>query len=360
MMLMARRKGRETYRKVITSPELIEQINPKNKQLADRFLKNFATKRSPNSVVNYKSNLNIFFCYNVIYNDNKFFIDIKKYDLMDFFDFCCTELKWSANRYAQMHSCLSSFSTWVENIYDERYPTFRNLLPKIEKLPKESVRKKSVFKKNELDNLMDWLGEQEKVNEQCLLALIMSSGSRASELLRFTTDMIDENYTAFDGLFLETTEDIRVKGRGVNGKYIPRYLIKDIFLPYYNKWLPIREQIMKNTGKTHNFIFIRSDGEPAQVSTIRSWMEKWDDVLDKHWYPHAGRHFWCSYLLSIGLEKQLIQELQAWSSDVLVDIYNDNTAKDIKWKGLEKLRAALEQESLKEELDEIENEGMDD
>ena len=352
---MARRKGRETYRKVITSPELIEQINPKNKQLVDRFLKNFATKRSPNSVVSYKSNLNIFFCYNVIYNDNKFFIDLKKYDLMDFFDFCCTELKWSSNRYAQMHSCLSSFSAWIENIYDEKYPTFRNLLPKIEKLPKETVRKKSVFKKEELDKLMDWLGEQNKVNEQCLLALIMSSGSRASELLRFTTDMIDENHTAFDGLFLETTEDIRVKGRGVNGKYIPRYLIKDIFIPYYKKWLPIREQIMKENWQTHNYIFIRSDGEPAQVSTIRSWMEKWDDVLDKHWYPHAGRHFWCSYLLSIGLEKQLVQELQAWSSDALVDIYNDNTAKDMKWKGLDKLRAALEQESLKEELDEIEN-----
>ena len=356
---MARRKGRETYRKVITSPELIEQINPKNKQLVDRFLKNFATKRSPNSVVSYKSNLNIFFCYNVIYNDNKFFIDMKKYDLMDFFDFCCTELKWSANRYAQMHSCLSSFSTWIENIYDERYPTFRNLLPKIEKLPKEAVRKKSVFKKDELDSLIGWLGEQGKVNEQCLLALIMSSGSRASELLRFTTDMIDENHTAFDGLFLETTEDIRVKGRGVNGKYIPRYLIKDIFLPYYKKWLPVREQIMKDTGKTHNFIFIRSDGEPAQVSTIRSWMEKWDDVLDKHWYPHAGRHFWCSYLLSVGLEKQLVQELQAWSSDTLVDIYNDNTAKDMKWKGLDKLRAALERESLQEELDEIINNDAD-
>lgn len=356
---MARRKGRETYRNVITSPELIEQINPENKKLVDRFLKNFATKRSPNSVVSYKSNLNIFFCYNVIYNDNKFFIDLKKYDLMDFFDFCCTELKWGSNRYAQMHSCLSSFSTWIENIYDERYPTFRNLLPKIEKLPKEAVRKKSVFKKEELDNLMEWLGKQEKVNEQCLLALIMSSGSRASELLRFTTDMIDENHTAFDGLFLETTEDIRVKGRGVNGKYIPRYLIKDIFLPYYKKWLPVREKIMKETGKTHNYIFIRSDGEPALVSTIRSWMEKWDDALDKHWYPHAGRHFWCSYLLSIGLEKQLVQELQAWSSDALVDIYNDNTAKDMKWKGLEKLRIALEQESLREELDEIENGGID-
>jgi site-specific recombinase XerD len=356
---MARRKGRETFRKVITSPELIAQINPKNQQLVDRFLKNFATKRSPNSVISYRSNLNIFMCWNILWNDNTFFVELKKYELMDFFDFCVTELKWGSNRYAQMHSCLSSFSTWIENIYDEKYPEFRNLLPKIEKLPKETVRKKSVFKKEELDKLMDWLGEQGKVNEQCLLALIMSSGSRASELLRFTTDMIDENHTAFEGLFLETTEDIRVKGRGVNGKYIPRYLIKDIFLPYYKQWLPVREQIMKETGKDHNFIFIRPDGEPALISTIRSWMEKWDDVLDKHWYPHAGRHFWTTYLLSIGLEKELIQELQKWSSDALVDIYNDATAKDRKWKNLDKLKAALEEESFKAELDEIENGDME-
>ena len=352
--IMASRKGIETYRKIITSPELIQQINPENQKLIDRFLKNFATKRSPSSVVSYRSNLNIFFCWNLLYNDNDFFIEIKKYNLMDFFDFCVTELKWGSSRYAQMHSCLSSFSTWIENILDEKYPTFRNLLPKIEKLPKSAVRKKSIFSKEELDNLMDWLGEKEKVNEQCLLALIMSSGSRASELLRFTTDMIDENHTAFEGLFLETTEDIRVKGRGVHGKYIPRYIIKDIFLPYYYKWLPIREQIMKNNQKDHNFIFIRNDGEPALISTIRSWMEKWDDVLDKHWYPHAGRHFWTTYLLSIGLEKELIQELQKWSSDALVDIYNDATAKDRKWKNLDKLKAALEAESFKEELEEIE------
>ena len=55
-------KGRETYRKVITSAELIEQINPENIKLMDRFLKNFATKRSPKYVVVYKSNLQIFFC----------------------------------------------------------------------------------------------------------------------------------------------------------------------------------------------------------------------------------------------------------------------------------------------------------
>lgn len=352
---MARRKGRPTFRKVITSPELIEQINPENKKLVDRFLKNFATKRSPKSVVSYRSNFNIFFCWNVLYNDNKSFIEIKTYELQDFFDFCCMDLKWGSNRYAQMHSSLCSFSDWIENIYYEQFPNFRNVVKRIEKLPKETVRKKSVFKKEELDKLMNWLGEQNKVNEQCLLALIMSSGSRASELLRFTTDMIDENHTAFDGLFLETTQDIRVKGRGINGKYIPRYLIKDLFLPYYKKWLPEREKIMEKNDKIHNYIFIRSDGEPALISTIRSWMEKWDDVLDKHWYPHAGRHFWTTYLLGIGLEKELIQDLQKWSSDSLVDIYNDATAKERKWKGLDKLRAELEKESFNEELDEILN-----
>ena len=342
---MARKRGRETFRKVITSPELIEQINPQNQMLVDRFLKNFATKRSPNSVVSYRSNLNIFFTYILLYQDNDFFIDLKKYQLLDFFDFCVTELKYSSARYSQMHSCLSSFSTFIEAIYDERYPNFRNLLPKIEKLPKEVVRKKSVFTKEELDKLMNWLGEQGKINEQCLLAIMMASGARISELGRFTVSMIDENNTAFEGLFLETTEEMQVKGRGVNGKHIVRYLIKDLFLPYYKKWLPIREKIMKENNKNHDFIFIRSDGEPATVPTFRSWMEKWDDVLDKHLYAHSIRHFWTTYLLGLGLEKEFVQELQDWSSDVLVNLYNDATAKDRKWKNLDKLAQAMEEEN---------------
>ena len=337
--------GRETYRRIITSKENTEKINKDNIALMDRFLKNLSTKRSPKTVENYKSNLIIFFTWNLLENENIFFIDIKKYMLMDFFDYCVTELKWGSNRYAQMHSCISSFSNWIENIYDDRYPNFRNLVKKIEKLPKETVRKKSIFKKEELDSLMKWLDEKGLVNEECLLALIMASGSRASELIRFKTTMIDENHTAFDGLFLETTEEIKVKGRGVNGKYIPRYIIKDMFLPYYKKWLPKRNRIMEENGVSHDFIFIKKDGSPAELGTIRSWMNKWDNVLNSHWYPHAGRHFWCSYLMQIGLEKQLVQELQSWSSDTLVDIYNDNTAKDIKWKSLYKLKDALKDEN---------------
>ena len=342
---MANNKSRKTFRKVITSPELIEQINKQNKMLMERFLKNFATKRSPKSVVVYRSNLNIFMCYNIMFNDNMPFVELKKRDFMEFFDYCVSELQWASQRFHQMHSALSSFSTFIETYYDDDFPLFRNLLPKIEKLPKDTVRKKSVFEKEELDKLMDWLGNIDKPQEQCLLALMMASGARVSELVRFTTTMIDEEHTAFEGLFLETTEEMQVKGRGTNGKHILRYIIKDSFLPYYNKWLPIREKIMKENEKEHDYIFIRSDGEPAQVSTLRSWMEKWDGVLDKHLYAHSIRHFWCTYLLSLGLEKQFVQELQDWSSDTLVDLYNDATIKDRKWKGLDKLAQAIEQEN---------------
>ena len=337
--------GRKTFRKVITSPELIEKINPQNKKLMERFLKNFATKRSPKSVTVYRSNLNIFMCYNIMFNDNMPFVELKKRDLMEFFDYCVSELQWGSQRFSQMHSALSSFSTFIEIYYDDEYPLFRNLLPKIEKLPKDTVRKKSIFEKEELDRLMDWLGEIGKPQEQCLLALMMSSGARASELVRFTITMIDENHTAFEGLFLETTEEMQVKGRGTSGKSILRYIIKDLFLPYYKNWLPIREQIMKENGKEHDFIFIRANGDPAQVTTIRSWIEKWDNVLDKHFYCHSARHFWTTFLLSLGLEKQFVQELQDWSSDTLVDLYNDATMKDRKWKNLDKLKAAMEQEN---------------
>lgn len=341
---MAKRKGRPTYRKVITSPELIEQINPENKKIIDRFLKNFATKRSPKSVVSYRSNLNIFMCWNVLENSNAFFVNIKKLDLMDFFDYCITELKWSSNRYAQMHSCLSSFSTFIENYYDDRYPDFRNLLPKIEKLPKEAVRKKSVFTTEELNALMDKLGEECKIQQQCLLALMMSSGSRASELSRFTTDIIDENNTAFDSLFLETTDEIRVKGRGVNGKSLVRYILKDTFLPYYKKWLPIREQIMKENNRNHNYIFITKTGEPAKVSTFRGWVDVWNDYVDKPFYIHSIRHYYTTTLLSIGLEQEFVQEIIGWTSADMVGIYNDMTAKDRKWKGLDKLKAEVEKD----------------
>lgn len=337
-------KGRETYRKVITSPELTAQINPENIKLMERFLKNFATKRSPNSVVNYRSNLTIFFTYVLLECENKFFIDIKKRDLLDFFDYCVTELRHSPNRYAQMHSCLSSFSAWVENFYDEDYPLFRNLLPKIEKPVKESVREKTILKKEDIDKLFQYFEENNKVQDACLLALAISCGARVSELASFTTNIIDENNIAFDGLFLETTKKIRTKGRGTGGKMLVKYILKDIFLPYYKKWLPIREQIMKETGQDHDCVFITKDGKPASAERLRDWMSNWSDIVGQPCYPHNFRHYNISMYKSLNLDDQLIVYLTGWAESTghgMISIYNDNELRDEKFECLNNLKSFL-------------------
>lgn len=346
---MAKNNGRETFRKIITSPELIEQINPTNVKLMDRFLKNFATKRSPKSVIVYKSNLQMFFCWNIENNDNKLFTDIRKIEMLDFFDYALSELKWSPNRFAQMHSCLSSFSEWIENYFDEEYPTFRNLLPKIEKPTKEAVREKTVLQKEDIDKIFSVLNEEDKIQEQCLLALAISCGARVSELASFTTDLIDEENTVFDGLFLETTSKIRTKGRGVNGKMLTKYILKDMFLPYYKKWLELRKQIMEENNQEHDCIFIVKDGSPASADRLRDWMGNWSDIVGQPCYPHNFRHYNITFLKSLDIEDDLIVYLTGWAEGTghtMISIYNDLTAKDREWKNLDKLKNALEQENV--------------
>ena len=78
---------RKTYRNIITSNELISQINPKNISIINKFLKDKAIRTSGKTITVYESNLNIFFVWNLQYNNNKFFIDIKKLEFSEFFSF---------------------------------------------------------------------------------------------------------------------------------------------------------------------------------------------------------------------------------------------------------------------------------
>ena len=51
---------RETYRKVIVTPDLILKINPKNIDLMKSFLKEKNTRSAETTIKGYESDLNIF------------------------------------------------------------------------------------------------------------------------------------------------------------------------------------------------------------------------------------------------------------------------------------------------------------
>ena len=312
---------RKTYRKIITSEENLEQINPKNKKLVKEFLRDKNMKSSEGTIKGYKSDLDIFFTWNLLENDNQPFHKIKKLRFSQFFSYCIEELKWSPSRFARMRACLSSFSNFIENFYDEdeEFEGFRNVILKaIESMPKAAVREKSIFTEEQVNDLLHWLSvEKNRPQEACLLALAAFSGARISELNRITLDIIDVNNDAFEGKFLETVKQIKTKGRGKQGKPLHKYIIKDLFLPYLNAWLPIREQIMKENEQEHNYLFIKRDGTPAKTETIRGWSEKWEKRLGEHFYFHALRHYFVTQLTRLGLDSDFIIEISGWSDEQL-------------------------------------------
>ena len=332
--------ARATFKNIITSEDKIKNINPKNQRLVEKFLNNLKKNHSNGTIKVYKSNFNIFFVWNMENNDNKFFIDLRKIELNEFFDYCVSELKYNSARYSNMHSSLSSLSNFIENMLDDEYPNFRNLVKKIDKLPNEKVRKKTVFKEEEIDNFLHKLVKEKRYQEACYIALVISCGARFSELLRITTDLIDEKHTVIDGLFLETLDEIKTKGRGQTGKMLKKYIIKDIFLPYYKLWLPERKKILEKNGLNHNSIFLKKNGEPATPAVIRNWIKHWEKELEENVYIHGFRHYWTTWLSNKNVSPKLIQSLQGWESADMVNLYDDTTFLDKSFE-LTELKGAL-------------------
>jgi len=338
---------RKTYRKIITSEKLTSQINPENIKLMERFLKEKNTRCADGTIEGYASDLNIFFTWNLLNNENKFFAEIEKIELADFFSYAVSELQWGSSRFGRVRSALSGMSDFIVKFYDKKYPLFRNVVLKaIELMPKVVKREKTVLSEDQINSLFNYLkNEIKKPQEACLLALAIGSGARIAELLRFNISIIDENNIAFDGLFLETSKEIKTKGRTKQGHMMYKYIIKDIFLPYYKEWLIEREKIMKEHNKTHDELFIKSNGEPAKESTFRSWITKWETFLGVPFYPHCLRHYIVTYLTRLGMSSDFVVAIMGWKTADMYKVYCDLTAKEREWKDLGKLKAHLDKQN---------------
>nr|DAF83952.1 MAG TPA: Protein of unknown function (DUF3408) [Caudoviricetes sp.] len=98
--------------------------------------------------------IRLFFCWNYIYNNDKFFVDLKKRELVRFFSYAVETMKWSSNRTATVKSALSSMSNYIENILDDEYENYRNIVTKIEISEKQPVREKTILTQEQIDDCL--------------------------------------------------------------------------------------------------------------------------------------------------------------------------------------------------------------
>lgn len=318
--------GRKTRVNTITSPELLAQVNPENTELLDDFIGYLRSiQRSETTIEAYKNDIEIAFVWSLKYNNNLPFVKWTKRQVSKYQNWLINENGNSPARVRRLKASLSSLANYVENILDDEYPGFRNIINKIESPANQPVREKTIWSEDEITSLLGQLVGLKKYEQACFLALAAYGGRRKSELCRFRVSDFDDSHLVCGGALYKSSP-IKTKGRGL-GKFIPCYTLAKKFKPYLDLWLDERRDI----GIESEWLFPMplNPGEHIQISTANSWAELYTRLSGKPCYLHSLRHLFTTSLAQAGIPDSVIQSLVAWESADMVRLYDDTSTDEM-------------------------------
>ena len=309
----------------ITSPELIKQINPDNMDLLNDFIDYLhSVDRSDATINAYKSDILICFVWNLQHNNNKFFLDWTKRNVIAYQNWMINENENSPARVRRLRSAISSLSLFVERILDDEYPNFRNIINKIEAPPKRFVREKTVLTEDDIQLMLDKLVEMKRFDIACLVALAAYGGRRKAELCQFKVDDFSDEHLVCSGSLYKSSP-MRTKGRGKAGKVVCCYTLAHKFKPYFDLWMEDRAE----KGIESEWLFPSSNPEEhIQGTMVNSWMIICSRISGKDVYAHSFRHRFTTMLSEEGIPDSVIKEIQHWESLDLVSVYCDTSTED--------------------------------
>lgn len=319
--------GRKTVYNRIFNEEDWAKVNPQNKQLFTEWKTYLmSTDKSQGTITQYTNDFRILAIFLMLMCQNKFIIDLNKRDIIAFQGYSINEWGHSSNRTRRIKSCLSSLCNYVENIMDDMYPDFRNVVNKIESPNKQPVREKTVLSEEQVNFVLNTLVESKQYQKACAFALAANSGARLNELLRFEVGFfVDGNLQ--HGAYYKTPKKIRIKGRGRNGDSAYKYVLKKGFQEYFDMWMEERARLEIDCDA----LFVtRRGGEwiPAQDTTLSSWTSQFSKILETDFYFHSLRHYLVSKLRSNNIPDKIIKEFFGWKSIDMIEVYDDNEAED--------------------------------
>ena len=323
--------GRETVRNIIVNDKDWENVNPKNKNLLDEFVEYCeSTDKSELTVTGYVSDVKICFTWCLQFNNNIFFVDFTKRDFMKYQNYLLNTQNLSPNRIRRLRSSLSSMSNFIENMMDDEFKGYRNIVNKIPAPAKEDVREKTILTDEQAQTLLDYLVKKEKYQEACAFALAWSSGARKSELLRFKPSFFQDENIIFGSLY-KTPEKIKTKGHGRKlGKQLNKFILINKFKPYFDLWMNQRKEF-NIPSELDDVLFVTKRKEiwkPMKISTLDSWTNQFSKFLNVDFYFHALRHNFTTGLSESNIPANVIKEVVGWSSVNMVDIYVDTEVDD--------------------------------
>ena len=317
---------RKTKHNDITSPELLKRVNPENMQLLDDFLDYLkSVQRSETTRNAYKNDLEIAFVWNLLHNNNAFYCDWTKRNIVRYQNWLINENGNSPARVRRLKAALSSLGNYVELVLDAEYPNFRNIINKIESPVNQPVREKTILSDDEVQEILSMLVDKKKYEMACFVALAAYGGRRKSEICRFKVSDFDDDKLVCGGS-LWRSSPMRTKGRGSQGKILNVYTLVKPFRPYLDLWLNDRN----NRGIDSQWLFPDESDytKTLPVSTVNSWMNTLSRLTGKDIYCHMFRHRYTTYLSDNGIPDAVIKEIQGWSDLQMVSVYLDRSTED--------------------------------
>ena len=317
---------RKTKHNDITSPELLRQVNPENIQLMEDFLDYLKSiQRSETTRNAYKNDLEIAFVWNLQHNNNAFFCDWTKRNIVRYQNWLINENGNSPARVRRLKAALSSLGNFIELVLDTEYPNFRNIINKIESPVNQPVREKTVLSDEEVQGILALLVDKKKYEMACFVALAAYGGRRKSEICRFKVSDFDDDKLVCGGS-LWRSSPMRTKGRGSQGKILQVFTLVKPFKPYLELWMQERSE--RGIDSVWLFPDETDRARTLPISTVNSWMNTLSRLTGKDIYCHMFRHRYTTYLSDNGIPDAVIKEIQGWSDLQMVTVYVDRSTED--------------------------------
>jgi integrase len=295
--------------------EMWQQVNEDFRNLVDEYLE--VQSHSKQTKKQYKSALRQFGWYMFTSLNNKPFYKVSKRDFLRYSSYLRDNRKLSSSAQQFKKAAVSSLCNFIENVVaeeDENYLRFRNFTRGLPPIPKNKVYDKVKVTYEDYKLMMEVLEEDGNYLGMAWLATAFNVGARRSEIIQFKTEILNYDFPE-DATFINS-HNIRLKGRGEDGKVEP-YMINREAFNYMKLWVEKR-------GYESEYIFSTSyGGEIKQMSV--SWADYFctdvlSDILSRRINPHLFKASCVTYLLESGVPLEIVSKYVAHHENVATTI----------------------------------------
>lgn len=263
------------------SDEVYEKVNKESKLVLEDYILELKAKgRAVKTIEQYVFDIRMYLCYICENANNKSILELKKRDFRNFF-LMLQETGKSSARINRVQSSLRNLLEFVVDDEDEYEDYYQNPMKKIKSIEKNPTREIVFLEDKEIDYLLNYLIEHNKIQKALYVSLSYDSAGRRNEIIQV------EKYSFLDDEKSTTNEVIGKRSKKFTLMYSNR--TKDIA----KKWL---EERGEDDIDSLWVSYYNGKARPLRYETLYAWAISFRSILESEYdkdlplNPHSFRH----------------------------------------------------------------------